>query len=90
MTAETITESDVAEIMEPGLWAMWIGFPLPSGITDRHPGCPLTGWIHEGSWPYRVIVSGDPFELFRIGGGAERVPYTGDEPTVHVRRWMKS
>lgn len=90
MTAETITELDVAEIMEPGLWAMWIGFPLPPGIAERHPGCPMTGWVHEGSPPYRVIVSDDPFELLSLGGSAHRIPYVDSEPTVHIRRWLKS
>lgn len=46
-------------------------------------GCPTTGWIHEGSPPWRVIVFPD-LATAEKSASDERVPaeYTGTEDTV--------
>jgi hypothetical protein len=84
--AQPVPDLDLAEVLEPGLWAVydpsWIGMRR-----ERSPSCPITGWMHEGHAPYRVIVSRDPFRLPAFG---ERRPYTGDEPTLDVDAWIAS
>jgi hypothetical protein len=74
----------LTEVLPP-TWALWHTAPLPP---HTPPGCPRTGWIHEGHPPYRVIAAADPFTLGRISG-CEAVPYTGTEPTIDVHEWRK-